>query len=324
MVAFASTPDLEAPSGPPSSSPFGTGAAVALMEEAETVAVGLLSASRACSTKQGGATFTGYITDNETSLSYARARMYSPTLGRFIGRDPWEMWFGARIGKNRYPRGLPSLPAYPVTLNMHRDGLSLYQAAFHANMVDPTGCFGEGDHHTIIDVGIGNDPTLSDLLEHIKKGSDLTDTEEGAQDLDNAYKHGMRHPDEDPDKAKQRTQDYIDSNMDTAADLYCKGDKKGAGEALGHAMHAGMDTYSRYHRDPRTDTPRPWRGMLNPASWPHLPELGPYRGKQDDMKYAGVGVGEYGRQFKEAVCKKCPEKAPPGWCDPCPPKGDSP
>jgi RHS repeat-associated protein len=33
--------------------------------------------------------FTGYIKDEETGLLYARSRMYSPRLGRFIDRMPW-------------------------------------------------------------------------------------------------------------------------------------------------------------------------------------------------------------------------------------------
>jgi len=33
--------------------------------------------------------FTGYYLDAETGLYYARARMYSPSLGRFVNRDPW-------------------------------------------------------------------------------------------------------------------------------------------------------------------------------------------------------------------------------------------
>lgn len=32
--------------------------------------------------------FTGYIKDDETGLYYARARMYSPWMGRFVNRDP--------------------------------------------------------------------------------------------------------------------------------------------------------------------------------------------------------------------------------------------
>jgi RHS repeat-associated protein len=55
--------------------------------------------------------FTGYITDNETGLLHARARQYSPTLGRFVGRDP-----------TRYP-----------------DGFNPYAGYFVPGKVDPTG-----------------------------------------------------------------------------------------------------------------------------------------------------------------------------------------
>jgi len=55
--------------------------------------------------------FTGYILDEETGLYYARARMYSAGLGRFVGRDP--------AG--------------------YVDGLSVYDAYYSPNGVDPTG-----------------------------------------------------------------------------------------------------------------------------------------------------------------------------------------
>jgi RHS repeat-associated protein len=58
-----------------------------------------------------GRGFTGYITDDETGLLHARARQYSPTLGRFVGRDP--------LG--------------------YVDGYSTYGAYFAPNSVDPTG-----------------------------------------------------------------------------------------------------------------------------------------------------------------------------------------
>jgi len=38
--------------------------------------------------------FTGYVADNETGLMYARARIYSPTLGSFASRDPYTKIFG--------------------------------------------------------------------------------------------------------------------------------------------------------------------------------------------------------------------------------------
>jgi len=55
--------------------------------------------------------FTGYYLDSETGLDYARARMYSAGLGRFIGRDPIQ----------------------------YVDGASLYSAYFIPNAVDPEG-----------------------------------------------------------------------------------------------------------------------------------------------------------------------------------------
>jgi len=55
--------------------------------------------------------FTGYILDEETGLYYARTRMYSAGLGRFVSRDPL----------------------------VYVDGMSLYKGYFVPNGLDPTG-----------------------------------------------------------------------------------------------------------------------------------------------------------------------------------------
>lgn len=55
--------------------------------------------------------FTGYRFDGETGLYFARARWYSPKLGRFVSRDPSE----------------------------YIDGFSLYPAYFAPNKLDSTG-----------------------------------------------------------------------------------------------------------------------------------------------------------------------------------------
>ena len=55
--------------------------------------------------------FTGYKLDSETGLYFARARMYSAKLGRFVNRDP--------AG--------------------YIDGAALYHSYFTPNLVDPTG-----------------------------------------------------------------------------------------------------------------------------------------------------------------------------------------
>ena len=57
--------------------------------------------------------FTGYHKDAETGLYYARARMYSAGLGRFVSREP---------------------------LSYH-DGMNLYSGYFVPNRLDPSGLF---------------------------------------------------------------------------------------------------------------------------------------------------------------------------------------
>ena len=67
--------------------------------------------------------FTGRYLDKETGLWYFRARYYSGTLGRFIGRDRF----------------------------IYRDGFSLYGAYFVANYLDPYGWFViTGEYSTLI------------------------------------------------------------------------------------------------------------------------------------------------------------------------------
>ena len=66
---------------------------------------------------------TGYYLDAETGNYHARARPYSPTLGRFIGRDP--------VKRSR--------TAVPRPLDGYKDSYSLYLAYFAPNALDPSG-----------------------------------------------------------------------------------------------------------------------------------------------------------------------------------------
>jgi RHS repeat-associated protein len=68
--------------------------------------------------------FTGYNLDKESALYYARARMFSPLSGVFIGRDP-----GEKRNKNK---GIK-------TASYYKDGMSLYAAYFVPNHLDPSG-----------------------------------------------------------------------------------------------------------------------------------------------------------------------------------------
>jgi RHS repeat-associated protein len=89
--------------------------------------------------------FTGYVADNETGLLHARARQYSPTLGRFIGRDPVST-------RSRNGMWVPSAGGGYI------NGSSLYAAYFVANALDPSGlatqtcCDSSGNKVTYDDV----------------------------------------------------------------------------------------------------------------------------------------------------------------------------
>jgi len=65
--------------------------------------------------------FSGYYLDAETGLYYARARMYSAELGRFVNRDPYRQ------------------SVIPMATDGYPDGFSLYAAYFVPGSMDPTG-----------------------------------------------------------------------------------------------------------------------------------------------------------------------------------------
>ena len=86
--------------------------------------------------------FTGYKLDSESSLYFARARMYSAKLGRFLERDPFRhLGDLARhnLGGSRIA-GMDT--AQPSASDGYIDGYNLYCAKFIPNLVDPDGYLG--------------------------------------------------------------------------------------------------------------------------------------------------------------------------------------
>lgn len=83
--------------------------------------------------------FTGYIADQETGLLHARARQYSPTLGRFVGRDA--LWRSDTISTWPHEQALNVLlqnygnPMYGGYIS----GFSLYKIYGIPNTTDPHG-----------------------------------------------------------------------------------------------------------------------------------------------------------------------------------------
>jgi RHS repeat-associated protein len=84
--------------------------------------------------------FTGRTIDEETGLMNFRARMYSPGLGRFAGRD---QWMRRPIESNNINIGTAKLYYKilwgPAPLDGYQDGFSLYNGYFIPNKVDPSG-----------------------------------------------------------------------------------------------------------------------------------------------------------------------------------------
>jgi len=92
--------------------------------------------------------FTGYIADRETGLCYARSRMYSPGLGRFVSRDPM----------------------------VYVDGPSVYQAFFVPAGTDPFGLFDMTQWNTLHTFAVSNGPfpmARSALRNWMENGGDL-------------------------------------------------------------------------------------------------------------------------------------------------------
>ena len=82
--------------------------------------------------------FTSYKLDSGSGLYYARARMYSSKLGRFIGRDLFRRSNGADsslfVGVFS-----PKLIYIPKSRDGYQDGVNLYNSYFSPNSLDPSG-----------------------------------------------------------------------------------------------------------------------------------------------------------------------------------------
>ena len=82
--------------------------------------------------------FTGYILDEETGLYYARARMYSAGLGRFIGRDPLGRQVGLLVSA-KGGGGIESALRVVAADTAYVEGMNVFAAYFAPNGVDPEG-----------------------------------------------------------------------------------------------------------------------------------------------------------------------------------------
>ena len=81
-----------------------------------------------------GRGFTGYRTDSESGLYYARERMYSSKQGKFSERDSCS----SKAGHNKRSFS-SSVQINPAAKDGYNDGINLYSAYFIPNKLDPYG-----------------------------------------------------------------------------------------------------------------------------------------------------------------------------------------
>ncbi len=103
-------------------------------QQAIKTPAGAALADSAVGQKKG---FTGYRNDAETGIYYARARMHSPNLGRFVSRDPWKK---SGVGSGIFEK----ITYIPLVGDSYPDGVNSYACYFVPNGTDPTGMLGNG------------------------------------------------------------------------------------------------------------------------------------------------------------------------------------
>ena len=122
--------------------------------------------------------FTGYKIDNESSLMYARARMYSAKVGRFVSRDEFKYQDVITINfANKLTQILSMKKAEyrDFVASTYRGNLSLYGTkSLGINAVDPTGHEEGGGNppsppHETPPPNITDPEVFKEWLEHLTK-----------------------------------------------------------------------------------------------------------------------------------------------------------
>lgn len=139
-------------------------------------------------TNMGRFGYTGQAWLPELGMWYYKARIYSPTLGRFLQTDP--------VG--------------------YKGGLNLYAYAENdpADKVDSNGQWPKKIHERIIDAAF---PRLSPAARAtLKKQSAAVDSIFPGQLNFNSYQHAMRGPGESEQEAKQKARAFVRQHEDAA------------------------------------------------------------------------------------------------------------
>ena len=161
--------------------------------------------------------FTGQTLVPELGMYHYKARIYSPTLGRFLQTDP--VGYKEQVNLYAYARNDP------------------------VSRSDEGGTWSRAVHDRIFSLAIGNWGTRRDF--NMIVGQSVQ--QDIGADKANMRAHFLRNPGEDAQQARRNTASYINNQVQVGARAWAAGDREGAMRAFARAAHAQQDSHSPVH-----------------------------------------------------------------------------